>query len=84
MQKECTLTNDELKIKYERTSQIDLGKLFSLCKKKFKNINSVYYKRHLIFITNNDDPVSGDDHKKYVALNEAKTFEVNIFENYTS
>ncbi|KAF7272789.1 hypothetical protein GWI33_014462 [Rhynchophorus ferrugineus] len=77
LKEECSLSNEELKAKYERTSQIYLGKLFSLCKRKFKSINSVYYKRHLIYITNDDDPVSGDDHNKYVAINEAKTFEGN-------
>ncbi|XP_066245087.1 ATP-dependent DNA helicase 2 subunit 1 [Euwallacea similis] len=68
-------SSNELRVTYERTGDIDLAAFFLLCRKKFKEIKAAYYKRILILITNDDDPLKGDSQKKFVALNEAKTFE---------
>ncbi|XP_030765990.1 uncharacterized protein LOC115890027 [Sitophilus oryzae] len=77
LKEESGLSNAELKTKYERQSSLDVAAFFLLCKKKFKSIISAYYKRTIVFITNNDDPVDGDAQRKFTALNEAKTFEGN-------
>lgn len=75
LKKEISQSNEHLKVKYERTGDVDLAAFFLLCKKKFREINSAYYKRSIIYITNDDDPLNGDNQKKFAALNEAKTFE---------
>ncbi|XP_066145196.1 X-ray repair cross-complementing protein 5 [Euwallacea fornicatus] len=66
---------NELRVAYERTVDVDLAAFFLLCRKKFKGIKAAYYKRTLIIITNDDNPLKGDSQKKFAALNEAKTFE---------
>ncbi|RZC35271.1 hypothetical protein BDFB_004284 [Asbolus verrucosus] len=45
--------------------------------KKFKEIKSAVYKRTIIYITNDDDPVRGDKTQRFAALNEAKNFEAS-------
>lgn len=50
---------------------------FLLCKKKFREISSAYYKRTLIYITNDDNPTKEDKQKKFTALSQAKSFEPN-------
>ncbi|CAG9768392.1 unnamed protein product [Ceutorhynchus assimilis] len=75
LKKECLKSNEDLKTQYQRQTDIDLASFFLLCKKKFKDINAAYYKRTLIYITNDDNPLKGDNQKKFAALNEVKTFE---------
>jgi len=75
LKQKCSLSNEELQNGYERQGNLDLGAFFLLCKKKFKAINAAYYKRTIIFITTDDDPVEQDPQKRFTALNEAKTFE---------
>lgn len=71
------LSEEELKNEYMRDSDLDLAYFFQFCKKKFKDISTKFYRRILIFITNDPDPVVGDASKRFTALQEAKNFEEN-------
>ncbi|XP_050302150.1 ATP-dependent DNA helicase 2 subunit 1 [Anthonomus grandis grandis] len=69
------MSNEELQREYERTSDLDLAAFLLLCKRKFKNVDTSYYKRTLIFITTDDNPVKNDTQRKFTALKEAETLE---------
>ncbi|XP_060534710.1 uncharacterized protein LOC132707066 isoform X2 [Cylas formicarius] len=71
---ECALDNEELRRRYERRTDLDLAAFFLLCKKKFRDIKAAFYKRTIVFVTNDDNPVGGDARRRFAALNEAKTF----------
>ncbi|KAH1024083.1 uncharacterized protein LOC109545713 [Dendroctonus ponderosae] len=73
----CSQSNEQLKANYERYADLDLAGFFLLCKKKFREISSAYYKRTLIYITNDDNPTKEDKQKKFTALSQAKSFEPN-------
>lgn len=71
------MSEEKLLDTYQRKGGLNLSSFFLLCKKKFKEVNSVFYKRTIIFITNDDNPVRGDKNQRFAALNEVKTFEAN-------
>ncbi|KAK9891210.1 hypothetical protein WA026_013525 [Henosepilachna vigintioctopunctata] len=71
------LSENQLKAKYMRDYDVELTSFFQSCKKKFKDISTNFYKRILLFITNDPDPVNGDKNKRFTALNEAKNFQEN-------
>lgn len=75
LKEKCSLSNEQLQSDYERKGDLDLGGFFRLCKKKFRAIHNTYYKRIIIFITNDDNPINSDGQKRFTALNEARTFE---------
>ncbi|KAJ8966568.1 hypothetical protein NQ314_003463 [Rhamnusium bicolor] len=66
----------QLSDEYQRKGDFDLATFFLACKKVFHDIKSPFYKRTLIYITNDDEPVL-DANKRFTALNEVKTFSGN-------
>jgi hypothetical protein len=77
LKEENKRTDDELTDMYQRKGIFDLSAFFLFCKKKFKEVNSVFYKRTIIYVTNDDDPIKSDKNQRFAALNEAKNFEAN-------
>ncbi|XP_044759918.1 uncharacterized protein LOC123317442 [Coccinella septempunctata] len=77
LKEKSKLSEEQLKNEYMRKEDLDLAEYFQLCKKKLRNISTTAYKRILIFITNDPDPVCGDASKRFTALQEAKNFEGN-------
>ncbi|XP_023014023.2 ATP-dependent DNA helicase 2 subunit 1 [Leptinotarsa decemlineata] len=73
------LKDDEIVKEFQRQKELDLGTFFLSCKKLFHEIKTTYYKRTLIYITNDDNPVNNKN-TKFTALNEAKNFGGNQIE----
>ncbi|CAH1119758.1 unnamed protein product [Phaedon cochleariae] len=67
------LSDDALTKEFQSKGELDLAAFFLVCKKLFHDIKTTFYKRSLIYITNNDNPVNKKA-AKFTALNEAKTF----------
>lgn len=67
-------SNDNLKAKYERREDFDLGDFFLFCKNKFLSVKSDAYKRNVIYLTNNDDPIGNDPKMKFKIKHEVLKF----------
>ncbi|CAH1104952.1 unnamed protein product [Psylliodes chrysocephalus] len=67
------LTDLELQQTHQRKGNLDLGEFFLTCKKIFHDVKTMFYKRTLIYISNDDRPIA-DKNSKFTALNEIKTF----------
>ncbi|KAL3289192.1 hypothetical protein HHI36_003627 [Cryptolaemus montrouzieri] len=77
LKEKSSLSEQELKKSFMRDYDLDLAAFFQLCKKKFKDVGSTFYRRIMLFVTDDHDPVNGDANKRFTALNEAKNFEEN-------
>ncbi|XP_044263679.1 uncharacterized protein LOC123010674 [Tribolium madens] len=71
------LSEDKLLDLYQRKGGLNLSSFFLFCKKKFKEVNSAFYKRTIIYVTSDDNPVKDDKNQRFAALNEAKNFGCN-------
>ncbi|XP_018576740.1 uncharacterized protein LOC108915248 [Anoplophora glabripennis] len=69
------LSNEQLAEEYKRKGEFDLAGFLLACKKVFYEV-SAFYKRTLIYITDDDEPVQ-DATKKFTVFNEIKTFSGN-------
>ncbi|KAF2896734.1 hypothetical protein ILUMI_09441 [Ignelater luminosus] len=67
-------SNTDLKTKFQRKGNFDLGDFFLFCKKKLLKINADVYKRTVIFITNEDDPIQNDPKKRFKIISESQKF----------
>ncbi|XP_018573048.1 ATP-dependent DNA helicase 2 subunit 1 [Anoplophora glabripennis] len=70
------LPNKQLAEEYQRKGEFDLAGFLLACKKVFHDIKTAFYKRTLIYITDDDEPVQ-DATKKFTVFNEIKTFSGN-------
>lgn len=68
------LSSEELRKLYERQSSVDLGLFFIQCKKRLKEVSTVFYRKTFILITDDDNPVA-DKQMRFKALNEAAHFQ---------
>ncbi|KAJ8919740.1 hypothetical protein NQ315_006269 [Exocentrus adspersus] len=73
LESKAALPNKQLADEYQRKGEFDLAAFFLACKKTFHDLKTAYYKRVLIYITDDDDPAK-DAAKRFTALNEIKTF----------
>lgn len=69
----AVLSNKQLAEEYQRKGEFDLASFLLACKKVFHDVKTAFYKRTLIYITDDDEPVQ-DATKKFTTLNEIKTF----------
>ncbi|KAF5283936.1 hypothetical protein FQR65_LT13697 [Abscondita terminalis] len=67
-------TKDYLQFKYERKQNFDLADFFLLCKNKLLSIKTDVYKRIIIYVTNDDNPVQNDPKKRFKIINESQKF----------
>lgn len=70
------LSDDELEDEFQRKLDFDLAEFFLQCKKAFHDIKAAFYKRILVYITNDDNPVK-DAQSKFAAINEVKSFDAS-------
>lgn len=67
------LSDDALRLEYQRKGSLDLSSFFITGKKLFHEVKTVFYKRTFLYLSNDDNPIS-DKNSKFTALNEIKTF----------
>ncbi|KAK4879376.1 hypothetical protein RN001_007522 [Aquatica leii] len=67
-------SKNELQFKYERQQNFDLADFFLMCKNKLLSIKTDVYKRIIIYITNDDNPIQNDVKKKFKLINESQKF----------
>lgn len=68
------LSDDDLETEFQRKNNVDLAEFFLQCKKAFNDLKTAFYKRILVYITNDDNPIS-DAQSKLAAINEVRSFE---------
>ncbi|XP_072401207.1 uncharacterized protein [Diabrotica undecimpunctata] len=79
LQEKCKQTDADLITQYQRKTVLNLSSFFLTCKKVFHEIKSVFYKRSLIYLSNDDKPVT-DKTARFTAFNEIKTFAASQIE----
>lgn len=65
---------DELESNFERKGSFDLADFFLLCKNKLLNVKTDAYRRTVIYITCDDNPIGSDPKRRFKVINESQKF----------
>ncbi|XP_028141141.2 uncharacterized protein LOC114335160 [Diabrotica virgifera virgifera] len=79
LQVKCRQTDAELTSQHQRKTSLNVSSFFLTCKKLFHEIKSVFHKRTLLYLSNDDKPVT-DKNARFTAFNEIKTFAASQIE----
>uniref|UniRef100_A0A1Y1JSC4 Uncharacterized protein n=1 Tax=Photinus pyralis TaxID=7054 RepID=A0A1Y1JSC4_PHOPY len=67
-------SEDELESNFERKGNFDLADFFLLCKNKLMNVKTEAYKKTVIYVTCDDNPLGSDHKRRFKVINESQKF----------